>query len=62
MRTLGRGSLMNRVRKFDTVSVNNETIPSVQKLLGKHDENSVRLASPAAGTFYVWVGLLKCTK
>ncbi|XP_069137425.1 lim and transglutaminase domain protein ltd-1-like isoform X2 [Argopecten irradians] len=58
LRTTGRKSVIRRVREFpekQAQHVNTKIATKVQALIRKHDEESVRLCSPAAGTFYVWV-------
>ncbi|KAL3866057.1 hypothetical protein ACJMK2_043398 [Sinanodonta woodiana] len=55
MRRTGKQSLMYRVEHFDIASVQPVTLARVRRLIMEHNELSARLASPVAGTFFVWV-------
>ncbi|XP_033751020.1 hillarin-like [Pecten maximus] len=57
LRNLGRKSVIRRVKEFpekQAQHVTQSTASTVQAMIQKHDEDTVRLCSPAAGTFYVW--------
>ena len=55
MKTTGRGSLMRKVKQFDTLDVPPETADMSENILRPYDETTVRLSSAGAATFYVWV-------
>lgn len=55
MGKIGKDSLIRRVKKFDTVSVQPDTRYKVEGMLEEFSETDARTASAGAGTFYVWV-------
>ncbi|XP_021346178.1 hillarin-like [Mizuhopecten yessoensis] len=58
LRRVGPNSLMRRVRQFPEKQAHNvdeSTAKEVQNMIRVYEEDTVRLCSPAAGTFYVWV-------
>ncbi|OWF54026.1 hypothetical protein KP79_PYT15295 [Mizuhopecten yessoensis] len=58
LRKLGLKSVISRVRQFPEKQaqyVDESTAMEVQDMIRVYDEDTVRLCSPAAGTFYVWV-------
>lgn len=54
--TLGNDSLLHRVQHFQTPQLRESALEAAEKLIDNHNVDSIKSKSPAAGTFYVWVG------
>ncbi|XP_059165126.1 hillarin-like [Physella acuta] len=55
MRTLGRNSMIARMRRTDVVNLKKGQVTDAERYLGQTNKHLVRLTSAGAGTFYVWV-------
>ncbi|XP_061168884.1 lim and transglutaminase domain protein ltd-1-like [Saccostrea echinata] len=54
MRRTGKGSLMNRIKKFDKVHVEENCVNLASQFLKPYDEDMAHGTSAGCGTFYVW--------
>lgn len=52
--SVGRDSLIHRVKEFDSNTVDEQTAERVQDILRPHELHAVRQASNGAAAFYVW--------
>lgn len=51
----GKDKMLRRVKEFDTINVQPDTVYRVQQTINKYTETDARIASAGAGTFYVWL-------
>ncbi|KAH9493169.1 hypothetical protein Btru_021927 [Bulinus truncatus] len=54
MRTLGRNSMISRMRRTDVVHLKKRQMQDAENYLAQTNKHLVRMCSAGAGTFYVW--------